>query len=267
MIKRNTKSGMENWFPKIEALPIRQPKTFFVPIPEPIQEAYWREEFSDVSEKILADQCRQVVKENKLKYPIFLRTNHSACKHSWKMTCYIAKPSDFEKHIAELIFGHITADFIGLPFNFLIIREFIEMNTLFYAFYGDMPVNREFRFFIKNQTVQCSHPYWSVEPIKGHECEKTHKNWKRILKHSSELTKNELALLTGYAKQVAGVMEGYWSVDFIEAKDGTWVMCDLATGGESYHLPTCYYAEKLSNEERMKRAMAEIENESPQATE
>jgi len=51
-------------------------------------------------------------------------------------------------------------------------------------------------------------------------------------------TEEEVKLLTSYAKMVAEQFKGYWSIDFCKAKDGRWILIDMATGQKSWH-PDC----------------------------
>jgi len=56
---------------------------------------------------------------------------------------------------------------------------------------------------------------------------------------------DEVELLSGYANQVAGIFPEYWSVDFCKAKDGRWILIDMATGDRSWHDESCEYADDM----------------------
>ena len=117
------------------------------------------------------------------------------------------------------------------------------MDSKFTAFYGEMPVNPERRYFIKDGKIQCHHPYWIEEAIeKGTDSKKLPNNWKKVLKEINTETKEEIKLLSKYTNQIAKVFpKGYWSIDFCKAKDGEWILIDMATGGSSWHDDKCKY--------------------------
>ena len=37
-------------------------------------------------------------------------------------------------------------------------------------------------------------------------------------------------------------MKGYWSVDYWKAKDGRWILIDMAEGEKSWHPSKCKYS-------------------------
>jgi hypothetical protein len=45
--------------------------------------------------------------------------------------------------------------------------------------------------------------------------------------------KKEVKLLSEYATEVASVLSDFWPVDFAHAKDGRWILIDMALGKES----------------------------------
>ena len=74
---------MIQWFPKIKDLPISQPKTEIVQIPHKkfIELIDCNSTLSEYSE-----QFSQIMDSLK-PFPIFLRTDNSSQKHSFKKTC------------------------------------------------------------------------------------------------------------------------------------------------------------------------------------
>jgi hypothetical protein len=113
------------------------------------------------------------------------------------------------------------------------------MKNLFTAFYGEMPVNPEIRFFVENGEVLCWHWYWIMKAIK----EPSVSNWKEILeKEKKSVSMNDILWLTNDAKKVAKVLDGYWSVDFCKAKNDKWHLIDCARGELSWHPEDCKYA-------------------------
>ena len=222
------------WYPKIKDLPIPQPKTEMI-------------FFTDKELKILINENvpKSVVDKvkavcDRMGYPCFLRTDLASGKHDWKDSCFIDGKSDLRKHIFEVVSFNLCADIMGLDFKALAVREFIPMDSRFTAFYGDMPVNPERRYFIKDGKVLCHHPYWIEEAIEDSKPPSI-PNWRDIAKELNTETEEEIKLLTGYAKMVAKQFEGFWSVDFCKAKDGRWILIDMASGDKSWH-PKCKFA-------------------------
>ena len=221
------------WYPKIKDLPIPQPKTEVYIFPEEDLNFIYHENF-----KLNMEEINKVA--NKIGYPLFVRTDLASGKHYWKQSCYVEKEEDLKKHIIEVLEFNLTADILGLNFKALFFREFIPMDSKFLAFFGDMPVNPERRYFIKDKKIQCHHPYWIEEAIeKGTDANKLPVNWNEISKEMNKETKEEINLLSGYAKQIAEIFDGYWSIDFCKAKDGEWYLIDMATGESSWHEKEC----------------------------
>ena len=228
-------NSMLFWYPKIKDLPIPQPKTEIVLITWSFGSDGNSIEIDDESFKLIKEKAKN------FKFPLFVRTDHGSGKHDWKDTCFVEKPDQLKKHIKNLILWGLAADIIGLPCNAIVLREYIQMNNLFIAFWGKMPVNPEIRFFINNGKVLCWHWYWIEDAIRFPSVE----NWREILdKCRNSISEEEIETLNKYAKLVSEKLEGYWSVDFCQAKDGTWYLIDCALGKNSWH-PTC--PKKISN--------------------
>jgi len=169
-------------------------------------------------------------------YPLFMRTDLSSGKHSWKRTCFVENESELKDHIFELLCDNMMSGLVGLPFRALVFRMYIPMDTLFTAFHGDMPVNPEIRFFARDGKIECWHWYWVKDAIRH----ASKPDWKELLEEAEKkFSSAELADLLKAAQTVAAEFKGYWSIDFCRAKDKTWILIDMAKGEESYHVPTC----------------------------
>jgi len=229
------KDSMLFWYPKIKDLPIPQPKTEIILITWSFGSDGNSIEIDDESFKLIKEKAKN------FKFPLFVRTDHGSGKHDWKDTCFVEKPNQLKRHIKNLILWGLAADVIGLPCNAIVLREYIQMNNLFIAFWGKMPVNPEIRFFINDGEVLCWHWYWIEDAIRFPSVE----NWREILdKCRNSISEEEIETLNKYAKLVSEKLEGYWSVDFCQAKDGTWYLIDCALGKNSWH-PAC--PKKISN--------------------
>jgi hypothetical protein len=199
-------------------------------------------------------------------YPVFIRSDGTANKHDWKNSCYVESEDQLRSHICNIL--EMTAMAFGLRFNGIAVREFLELNWKFTAMRGDMPVAREFRMFVKDGVCQCMHPYWPPASINNASID----NWYEVLTEMQSIKNStEGSKLTLLAEKVGEVIEGYWSIDLCQLKDGQWFMTDMAVAEESYHWGTCPNAppEMLRNygypdiikdplsQELIKRAMKE----------
>jgi hypothetical protein len=224
--------SMLYWHPIVKDLPIPQPKTIFVMLTENELERLYDESVPETVTNKVKIVC------NTLVYPCFLRTDLASGKHSWKKSCFIDDKTEVWEHIWEVVGFNLMADIMGLDFKALVVREFIPMDSRFTAFYGDMPVNPERRYFVKDGKVICHHPYW-IEEAMAESKAPSIPNWQEIVKEINTETKEEIELLSSYAKMVAEKLPGSWSVDFCKAKDGRWILIDMATAQRSWHPKDC----------------------------
>ena len=171
-------------------------------------------------------------------YPIFLRSESTSAKHYWKDSCFVERKEDIISHFLEVLeFTYTVADAHAF---FFAVREMIPTTPLYTTFSGDMPIAKECRLFIKDGEVLCLHPYWPTEAFD---------NQRNItsegiagLQNFSEAEETELK---AQAKVIAEHFPGYWSVDFLQDKDGNWWAIDMALGGWSYHWKGCPTIESL----------------------
>ncbi len=233
------KDSMLYWYPQIKDLDLLMPKTEMIVIPTKkliklINNKEDTERFlSEYKEKILE-------RAKKIGYPLFMRTDQMACKHDWKNTCYVPSEKDLINHLFRLVDGNFCVDMFGeAEPNAIVFREFLELDWSFKAF-ADMPIAREFRFFIRDGTVECRHPYWPPNAIRRPSID----DWLDILRKQSILKPSEKTLLDNYSKTIGNVLSGYWSVDYCRTREGLWYLTDMALGEQSYHWSTCDKAPK-----------------------
>ena len=231
------KSSMLFWYSKIKDLDIPQPKTEMVKINNDII-GVCDGDYS-VLEKYM-DEINE--KAERIGFPLFMRTDQLSGKHDWKNTCYVSDRKYIKGHISFLVEESFIVSIVGLPVNAMVLREYIPMKEIFTAFYGDMPVNPEIRFFVKDGEVLCKHWYWVEQAIINPSVD----NWKELMdKEKSGITEKEKELLKEYATKVAEQLDGYWSVDFCKSKDERWILIDLAVGSASWHPKDCINYNKL----------------------
>ena len=167
-------------------------------------------------------------------YPVFIKTDLYSGKHLFKDTCYVEHEKDLATHLIRLIEEMECVNIIsGLPLHGLIVREFIELDWRFKAFHG-LPIAPERRYLIKNHKVITHFSYWPEDAIRFYKGTPEPKNWRELLREMDIEDKTEVALLTGYSNKVAGVMNGFWSVDFARGRDGIWYLIDMARGEVSW---------------------------------
>ena len=235
-----SKNSMLYWWPKIKHLPIPMPVTEIVELGMTNEEVFGILDFEDISVNAWNRRVPRILDAiNRIKPPVFLRTDHTSGKHDWKHTCYYDGSHNIRQHISALVEYSAMADIMGLSINAIIVRQYVPMMSVFTAFSGEMPVNAERRYFIRDGKVQCHHPYWIEAAIEeGTRKEALPSDWKARLGSMNTETPEEVHLLTKYAELVAEEFDGYWSVDFCKAEDGKWVLIDMAEGQLSWH-PEC----------------------------
>ena len=237
-----TKDSLLYWYPKIKDLNIPQPRTVIVPI-------YEREMKSIRNERVpetLTAKVHKTIQDN-FELPVFIRTDLASGKHEWKKSCYYDGTGELWHNLYHIISFNLCADIFGLPFEAMVVREYIPMDTRFTAFWGEMPVNPERRYFVKDGRVQCRHAYWQKEAIADSGKRPSLVNWEEHCDEMNKETEDELRLLDWHSHKVAQELDGYWSVDFCKAKDGKWVLIDCATGENSWHPASCKYGHEPRN--------------------
>jgi hypothetical protein len=233
------KTSMLYWYPKIKLLRIPQPRTEMITTKLNITELLG--DCDGLSEQGVRKHIDIPSVEElceRIGYPVFMRSDFTSHKHNWKNSCFVTGKEKIIPHLQDLIEFSGSADiFGGIPFTAVVIREYIPMATLFTAFYGEMPVNPEYRFFIKDGKVLCHHWYWVTDAMQN----PAMKDWKgRISKCMKKIDKDgDIARLDGYAKMVAEVLKGSWSIDFCLGADGTWYLIDAAESFKSWHPAEC----------------------------
>jgi hypothetical protein len=167
-------------------------------------------------------------------WPCFLRTGHISGKHEWERTCYVPGPGALEQHVAGLVEWSHMVDMMGLPTRVWAIRKLLETRPLFTcAGYGNFPVTREFRFFVRDGAVEHWQPYWPPDAVEVGRPDDP--GWREKLDKASRLTGIEYEELAEISLDaVALVGGGYWSVDLLEDARGNWYLTDMAEGDRSF---------------------------------
>lgn len=118
------------------------------------------------------------------------------------------------------------------------VRHFINIKHDRTAFDG-LPIGNEWRVFVDQNDYQCFHRYWPKEALEGHM-----DNGATVPEQPTEYPygwlKTEALNVAKAAGRAMGA--GKWSADFAEDVNGKVWLVDMATAGNSFHVPECKYA-------------------------
>ena len=233
------------WFPKLLAAGLPVPRTEIVDIG---YEEWGRLRSALEGEPVVYSTAKIEEAVDRIGRPCFLRTGQTSGKHQWKGTCYIGEGADISRHVFALVEYSECAGFMGLPANVWCARELLPTKPLMRCDgYGDMPVCKEFRFFVRDKDVVCWHPYWPLDSLK----QGMHEPPPDIGKAYTELrfTKTiDVREMFDLASLAGAALGGEWSVDILETERG-WYITDMAVAGDSFHWEGCEKAAQFKRSE------------------
>lgn len=228
------KTSLLYWWPKVKGLGIP------VPVTEAVMADHMLILGAMEAANSLPEQFMPTLSStcDRIGYPLFLRTDLQSGKHGWKDTCFVPSASVLQQHMFRIAEeNEMGACMFGPGYEAFVVREFLPLETAFIAFYGQMPINKERRYFVSGPKILCHHPYWPEEAFLDHTNDG---DWKEKLEQLNYESDEEIELLSEYAKTVgAALPEDSWSVDFAKSKDGKWYLIDMAIAGESFHWKPC----------------------------
>jgi len=224
------KNSMFFWWPLVKDLPINTPETILIRLEGEVTFKVIDGK-PDAAFDAMVEKAIQAAEQ--IGYPVFIRSDELSSKFDWENSCYVTNSRDMGNHICNIL--EATAMAIGPRFRGVAVREFLRLNWKFKAMYGKMPVAREFRMFVRDGVLECWHPYWPPSSIEM----PTIPDWYEVLKEMQTPTEEELQTIIELAETVGKAMEGYWSIDLCQTKDGLWYLTDMALGEDSYHWGTC----------------------------
>lgn len=232
------KNSMFYWWPLVKGLPVPQPETIMVRHEGAFKGRLSYDPIDGKPDEYFNKMLEGVKKAaQEIGYPVFIRSDGTSNKHDWKNSCYVESEDQLYGHICNIL--EFTAMvMMGPSFMGVAIREFLELDWRFKSHWGEMPVAREFRMFVRKGKLECWHPYWPPSSIER----PTVDNWYEVLNEMQTLNSKELKHLTKMAETIGKAVGGYWSIDLCHAKNGTWYMTDMALGDDSYHWGTCQHA-------------------------
>lgn len=231
-LERIDRSCLSYWFPLLESAGLPVPRTILVPMSNEAFRDVFRvfdgEEMKGVAEPFF-DELRKAA--DNIGYPCFLRTGQTSGKHRWKETCYLDSPESLRSHVVNIVEFSECVDLIGLPCDVWAVRELLPTMPLGASpCYSDLPLCREFRFFVADGEVKCWHHYWPLESLARGGAD---------LSLYDQLTSTEgYADAYTLAHKAARAVEGAWSVDVLETQRG-WYITDMAEAHKSWHEEGC----------------------------
>lgn len=239
-------NSLAYWFPILKEMGINVPETIVLDIDKydtncvsALKKMFWMEEMTEADKKSLSRFVATMeMLATKMGCPLFLRSGQTSNKHDWVDSCYVQEPKVIASHIQNIAEHSCMANMEGgWPINIWVLRKLIPTEPIFTAF-SDFPVTKEFRVFIRDGKIECIHPYWPTEAVKGHTEDK---DWKVKLTTMNRLNKYDKDEIVKMSTIIAQKFEGWWSLDWLKGKDGKWYAIDMALGEDSYHYPKCKF--------------------------
>lgn len=230
------KTALSYWFPKLQAAGLPVPKTIIISMPKDAQKAVWAwfdgEKNGDMKpfiteiEKAGAD----------VGWPAFLRTDHTSGKHNWKETCFLPDEASIGSHVMAIAeFSEIAGMMGELPWNTWVVREMLPTRSIGVCpRYGDMPICKEFRFFVEDDHIRCHHPYWPRFSLEEGRAVLSDDAYAELC----ALSDGEAEHLFDLARATGKAVGGAWSVDILWTDRG-WFVTDMAEAHKSWHWPEC----------------------------
>lgn len=234
---REDRTSMTFWLPRLVEAGLPVPKTKMVLASEDELRDVWRvfdgEKMTAVSQPLFD---RLKAGADALGYPCFLRTSYTSGKHDWDNTCFLRAPEQLPKHVATIIeYGECQAMF-GPPHDWWAVREFLPTKPITICkAWSNMPVCREFRAFVRDDAVECMHPYWPMNALEQGDADNPITSYEKLRDLSDHQSEAQLFSLASKAGAACG---GYWSVDMLETERG-WYITDMAEGEKSFHWEGC----------------------------
>lgn len=222
------KNCLSYWFPKLKEANLPVPKTTILEMSDKDLEDIYEIFKLGMANITFFREAEKAALE--IGFPVFLRSGLTSAKHDWSTTCFTCTIPDVKEHIINIIYFSAC---VGIPGTRIIaVREMLPIQPVGICLnYHGMPVNREFRYFVKDGKIICKHPYWPKESLDKGKCLITDKQYEDLCKFPNEEVDN-------LAIEASKVVDGYWSVDLLETVDG-WFITDMAKGEDSFHWKDC----------------------------
>lgn len=231
LLELRNQACLSNWFPKIEAAGLPVPKTHII-----------RTSVSLLS--MLDDGCEVVGFESLITQiqamvrdvgpPAFLRTGQTSGKHEWDRCCYLssANRETIQKHVLSLVEYSEMVDFLGLPTDVWVVREYLPVKPIFRCLrYGNFPVVPEWRVVVNGGKFLYTQPYWPDGALE--EGQPDDPDWKQVAEIAFTLSLDDWSEVKRLAERAGHAVGGKWSVDILLTDRGFFVT-DMAPAEISY---------------------------------
>lgn len=234
---RQDLTALSYWFPKIEAAGVPVPRTVLLDMQRAAQECVFAAFDGDSGPdngSALTTFLDEIDAAAKTVggYPFFLRSDHTSGKHNWDKNCFVQTPEALSRHIFGIVEYSEMAGVLGLPWDRWAVSEFLPTIPLGVCpGFGDMPICKEFRFFVEDGKVRCWHPYWPEHALEQGEAPDD-LDFEALCRMDDEHALRALAEAAGRA------VGGSWSIDILETKRG-WFVTDMAEAHKSFHWEGC----------------------------
>ena len=217
------KNSMVYWHAMTRDLPILQPRTEIIPIPNGQLTA------------ILDSPGTFHRIENKIHHimdlfdtlPIFLRTDMSSQKFHFRKTCRLPNKAQLFGHLLELLDINTKSNIVD---NALVFREWLDLYSGFYAFDG-LPISIEARVSIIDNRTNAVFPYWTEGTIisnqTAEQSKKLNPRWRDILYNQNRIVVQSEEKLRTLAEPLARLFDGIWNADFAMDASGNWNLIDM----------------------------------------
>lgn len=172
--------------------------------------------------------------------PAFMRTDIASNKHDMEQAAKLRRMSELDATVDGCLHFNFRH---GLPFNAVVVREWLDLEHNITAFRGDTPIAEEMRFFVEDGAVKCGHFYWPEKAIEQHPPDRD--DWQRQWRDTRTRTLADREIPQAMAQRVAQAvqdsdeLDGPWSVDVARTTGGDWYVIDMARSELSWHPESC----------------------------
>lgn len=236
-------TALSYWFPKLLAAGLPVPHTTILKMPEGVQKGIWSafDGKGDDGDDPSAFHAQIDAAAQAFGYPCFLRTDMTSGKHNWKDTCFLPDAASIPQHVFNICEYSECADLIGIRWDTWAVREMLPTIPFGVCpYYGDMPICREFRFFVDGAAFVCGHPYWPKSALIDGGINPDRFDYAAV----SEVPTAKLKEIADIACAAGRALGGAWSIDILETTRG-WFVTDCAESHKSFHWEGCEHADSF----------------------
>lgn len=233
--RMSARSALSFWCPMIEIAGLPVPRTHLIKMPKKAIADVWQALDGKDGDGSLGRFCDQKLAPaaRDVGFPCFLRTEHTSAKHDWDRTCHVPSADVLCQHVVAIAeFSECVSMTGELPWDSWAVRELLPTIPMGRCpGFGNMPICREFRFFVDGGEVRCWHPYWPQAALEQGGANKR-LDYAALCRMDNE---DELRTLAAAVGRAVG---GAWSVDLLETERG-WYVTDMAEASRSFHWEGC----------------------------